>query len=346
MANTKHIILAIDGGGLRGIVPIQFLKYIEKRTGKRCHQLFNLISGTSTGGLIACAISVGNGNNPLFDLPAIEKIYIDHGKDIFPSAKGIGKFFRTIKSFIDPTYSAKGLSTVLKNKFGNTTMLDCMVPIMVPAFDLKNNNAIMFKYRHAKKNNLLNLALYDICRATSAAPTYLPSHKFDYLDENSGNMLERVCIDGGVYINNPGVASYVEYTKYFTDFYAKTGETFDPKNLFLLSLGTGHYGKQIDKSKTMGQLEWVSKISDVMMQAVNMITTYECNELLADSNFLRLQIEIEEEKYADMADSSDDTRNYMVALADKYLALQNTQYLIDAFLFNAGLIDQPNPPVV
>lgn len=346
MENTKHIILAIDGGGLRGIVPLQFLKYIEKRTGKRCHQLFDFISGTSTGGLIACAIAVGKDNQPLYDLPAIEKIYIDHGKDIFPSAKGIAKFFRTVKSFIDPTYSAKGLSNVLKEKFGSHTLLDCMVPIMVPAFDLKNNNAIMFKYRHAKKNNLLNLDLYDICRATSAAPTYLPSHKFNYLDENTGNNLERVCIDGGVYINNPSVASYVEYTKYFSDFYSKNGESFDKNNLFLLSLGTGRYGRNIDKSKTMGQLEWAPKIADVMMQGVNMITTYETNELFVPGNFLRLQIQIEEEKYSDMADSGDDTRNYLINLANSYLELQNTKFQIDAFLFNAGLIDKPDSPAV
>ena len=346
MENTKHIILAIDGGGLRGIVPLQFLKYIEQRTGKRCHQLFDFISGTSTGGLIACAIAVGKDNQPLYDLPAIEKIYVEHGNDIFPSAKGIGKFFRTVKSFIDPTFSAKGLSSVLKEKFGSSTLLDCLIPIMIPAFDLKNNNAIMFKYRHAKKNNLLNLDLYDICRATSAAPTYLPSHKFNYLDENTGIILERVCIDGGVYINNPSVASYVEYTKYFSDFYSKNGELFDRNNLFLLSLGTGRYGKNIDKSKTMGQLEWAPKIADVMMQGVNMITTYQTNELFVPGNFLRLQIQIEEEKYSDMADSGDDTRNYMINLANQYLELQNTKYQIDAFLFNAGLIDKPNSPEV
>lgn len=96
----------------------------------------------------------------------------------------------------------------------------------------------------------------------------------------------------------------------------------------------------------MGQLEWAPKIADVMMQGVNMITTYETNELFVPGNFLRLQIQIEEEKYSDMADSGDDTRNYLINLANSYLELQNTKFQIDAFLFNAGLIDKPDSPAV
>ncbi|HQV00308.1 MAG: patatin-like phospholipase family protein [Bacteroidia bacterium] len=344
--STKYLLLSIDGGGLRGIVPLQFLKYIENRTGKRIQNCVHFIAGTSTGGLIACALAVQKDNQPKFGLSDIEKIYIEHGKDIFPEANAIGKFFRKLKSVVDPTFSAKGLSAVLKSNFGSDTMLNCTIPILVPAFDLKNNFAVMFKYRHAKKDPALNVSLYDICRSTSAGPTYLPSHKFECMDENTGRIIERVCIDGGVYINNPGVAAYVEFRKYFKDFYSKPNDEHNENNWFMLSLGTGRYSDSIDKSKTMGQIEWATKISDVMMQGVNMVTSYECNELFKTGNFLRLQIEIDDEKHSDMADSSDATRNYLIQKANTYLADPKVQYQIEAFLYNAGLIETPvGPPV-
>jgi patatin-like phospholipase/acyl hydrolase len=157
--STKYLLLSIDGGGLRGIVPLQFLKYIEQRTGKRIQDCFHFIAGTSTGGLIACALAVQKNNQPKFKLSDIENIYIENGKDIFPQGNAIGKFFRKLKSIVDPTFSAKGLSQVLKNNFGDDTMLDCSIPILVPAFDLKNNYAVMFKYRHAKKDQALNVSL-------------------------------------------------------------------------------------------------------------------------------------------------------------------------------------------
>ena len=83
----KFRILSIDGGGLRGVVPLTILKKVEAITGKRITENFDLIAGTSTGGLIACAISVKdiqNDTQPLYTLDEILKVYVKRGKEIFP----------------------------------------------------------------------------------------------------------------------------------------------------------------------------------------------------------------------------------------------------------------------
>src|SRR4028119_1606200 len=82
---AKFRILSLDGGGLRGIISVIVLKEMERRSGKRITDLFDMVAGTSTGGLIACGITVSdNGISPKYTLEEIEKIYVENGKDIFP----------------------------------------------------------------------------------------------------------------------------------------------------------------------------------------------------------------------------------------------------------------------
>ena len=304
----KIRILSLDGGGLRGIIPVLILKEIERRSGEKIFNLFDLISGTSTGGLIACGITVSDdGKNPKYTIQQIEDIYTHRGNDIFPKRSGFSKFLNSLSSLKNPHFSAEGIDKVLTEYFGTKRLTDCLKPLIVTSFDLYNNESLFFKSRHAFSDPQKNATLKDVCRATSAAPTYLPAYKFMF--DNKA----RVCIDGGVYINNPTIVSLVEITKYHTD------KIYDFPSIALsdvvvLSLGTGHYSSNIARNKveSWGLLDWATKISDVMMQAVNQATNYQAEELTKEGNFMRINLDIMEEKYADMADSSDETRNYLV----------------------------------
>lgn len=304
----KFRILSIDGGGLRGIVPVLILREIERRSGKKIYELFDLISGTSTGGLIACGITVSdNGQTPKYSLQQIEDIYTTRGKDIFPKRNVVGKFFNSISSLKNPRFSDRGIEKVLTEYFGTKRITDCLKPILVACFDLYNNEALFFKSRQAIKNASKNALLKDVCRATSAAPTYLPAYKFSF-----GNKT-RVCVDGGVYINNPTVASLVEVSKYHKeDIYGFADICLD--DIQVLSLGTGHYSNDIARKRVegWGLLDWATKITDVMMQAVNQTADYEARELTEKEDYLRINPNITEEKYADMADSADETRYYLI----------------------------------
>jgi patatin-like phospholipase/acyl hydrolase len=306
----KFRILSIDGGGLRGVVPVLIIQEIERRTGKKITDLFDLIAGTSTGGLIACGLAVSdNGTTPKYTIEDIAKVYSDRGKDIFPEKNFLKSIISGITALKQPKYSAKGLQKVLEELFGNTRMSDCIKPVFVSSFDLFNNEALLFKSRHALNYAENNALLVDVCRATSAAPTYLPAYKFIY--ENK----QRVCVDGGIYMNNPSMGALIEVLKYHNESpYNRAELKLD--DVTVLSLGTGHYTGEIARQKveSWGLLDWASKITDVMMQAVNQTTTYETEELLSTGNFLRINPHILDPRFADMADSSKKAHDYFVSL--------------------------------
>ncbi len=299
----------MDGGGLRGIIPVLVLQEIERRAkGKRIHELFDLFSGTSTGGLIACAVAVGaDGKNPLLTLDQILAVYTEQGKDIFPSQSWLGSALTKITSLKRPEYSPAGLDKVLRDLLGHKRIADCLKPIFIPSYDLFNNEDVFFKSRHAMTDPTANSELYDVCRATSAAPTYFPAYDCSYEGK------KRTFIDGGMFMNNPALGSIVEVSKYHADpIYNRPNLNFG--DICLLSLGTGHYTADIARKKveSWGLLDWAKPITDIMMQGMNQAVTYETEELLDDGNFLRLTLQIEDPKYASMSDSSPQTRDYLI----------------------------------
>ena len=150
---TKKVrILSIDGGGLRGIVPLLILKEIEKETGKKIHELFDVIVGTSTGGIIACGLTcTKDGVNPFLTIDQLIELYTTKGNVIFPYSKNIfSKVIRGVNSVFNPKFSPKGLDGLLENYFGDMMLSQSLKPIIVSSYDLKSNEVIMFKTRTAK----------------------------------------------------------------------------------------------------------------------------------------------------------------------------------------------------
>jgi patatin-like phospholipase/acyl hydrolase len=316
---SKFNILSIDGGGLRGIVPLRILQELERRTGKRVHQLFDMMAGTSTGGLIASCLSLRKepgSFDPLYSPDALSKLYTDYGSTIFPPSGSIGKFFKKINNLYNPAFDDKGIDKVLKMFIADQRINDAIMPLLISTYNLNGNQPVFFKSSEAHTDPTANALIYDICRATSAAPTYLPSYSFPY----KGQMLTG--IDGGVYVNNPAMASLAELSKWGkSGFYKKRdGSTsIEMADVCVVSLGTGSYTGSITQQQAVGwgQLDWVTRITDIMMKGVNQTTHYESNEVLYDGQYIRLDMAIGEEKYADMTDSSESTRNYLLTEVDK-----------------------------
>ena len=162
----------------------------------------------------------------------------------------------------------------------------------------------MFKTRNAVWNKeLYNAKLKDVCRATSAAPTYLPSFEMEYDGK------KRICIDGGIYINNPAMAGVSDVLRSI--------EGLNIKDIECLSLGTGVYSDNLGMKKThsWGLLNWAKPITTLMMQASSKATTYECNEIL--KKHLRLQVCIGDESKSDMSDSRPETTKYIIDKVNK-----------------------------
>lgn len=298
----KIKVLSIDGGGLRGIIPLLILKKIEEIEGKRIHELFDLIIGTSTGGIIACGLTATkDGKTPELTIDKLIELYTTKGNQIFPHKKNIiTKLTSKINSIFNPTFSSNGLDKLLTDYFGDMKLSNTLTPIIVTSYDLRNNEVLMFKSRKSNEENY-NVKLKDICRATSAAPTYLPSYEMKYGGK------DRICIDGGVYINNPSMAGITDVIR------NKYGiSDLELSDVSLLSLGTGLYTEDIGMKNTpkWGLLEWAKPITSVMMQGSSKSIDYECNELL--DIYLRIQININKKDKSDMSDSRSETTNYII----------------------------------
>lgn len=335
----KYCILSIDGGGLRGVVPLTILKAFEAKTNKRIHELFNFIAGTSTGGLISAAISIKNPLNPtmpLYTLDDVIDVYVHRGHEIFPERTKLGSLLHDGEDLFRPKFNDKGIKAVFTDVLKNYKMLDCLNDIMICSYDLNNNLPLFFKSRAAKLNAAQNALLYDICRATSAGPSYLPSYEFIY--PNDADDPKRNCIDGGVYVNNPSMAALVEFAKYHQDYLPSTSEDadIDYNDVFVLSLGTGSYTGKINDSDTLnkGEIYWAQQISEIMMRGVNRATDYEMNEMMNKGNYLRLSIAIDNDTHSEMTNSSSETTQYLVAATNDMLAQQdkNINDFIDRIL--------------
>lgn len=305
---SKVRILSLDGGGLRGIAPLLILKEIEQRTGKRIHELFDIITGTSTGGIIACGlVATLDGVNPILSVDDLIDLYKKNGDIIFPQPKNrINKILVGIKSIFDPKFSEKGLSSLLNENFSTTRLSKSLKPIIVTSYDIKNNEVVMFKSRASNIKDENGEAIYDcdmvdVCRATSAAPTFLPSYIMNY----SGK--DRVLIDGGVYMNNPTMAAVSDLLKH-----GNNGEKVFLKDISCLSIGTGEYIKDLneDKSPDWGVINWARPIATMMMQATSKAVVYESEQII--KKYMRLQFTIDDGSRSDFTDSRPETTEYLI----------------------------------
>lgn len=315
-------ILSIDGGGLRGVVPLTILKKVEELTGKPIWQSFDLIAGTSTGGLITSSLTMRDAHDPgqsKYSLDDILNIYLTRGREIFPPrSTRIGEFLETIDDTLHPKFGEEGIDRVFRDVCGEARIADALTHMMVCAYDLTNNIPLFFKSRAAKQNAAQNISIYDICRATSAGPTYLPAYECYYPKDDHDP--KRLCIDGGVYVNNPSLAALSEFSKYHHQYgYGNANEDINYRDVFVLSVGTGTYAGRItpEQAKHKGEIFWATRITDVMMRGVNKTTDYHMNEMMEPGNYLRLSINIMQEEFSEMTRADKAASDYLIGETNK-----------------------------
>jgi patatin-like phospholipase/acyl hydrolase len=342
----KFKILSIDGGGLRGIIPLQIIREIEILTGEPIHKTFDLIAGTSTGGLLTCSLSFSDeksiiGNTRKFDLDAIQKIYVERGKEIFPKYNLIWRNFNDFKKWLRPQFSPTSLNNILIEHFGDSRLTSCLKPIFITSYNIHRNLPVYFTTREATLQDEKNAKLVEVCRATSAAPTYFPSFSFNFDSENI------VCIDGGIVMNNPAIGALVEvlgnsdYKHYKID-----GERLDLKDICILSLGTGRIKKN-HKSITAhkwGRINWIKPVIDIATGGPVKIVHNQISTIFSSSNlernYLRMDIDIDEE-FSEMSDSSDATLNYLLSETKSQISNNHTlKDKLKRFLDENGAIDE------
>ncbi len=255
-------ILSIDGGGIRGILPARVLQHIEVQTGKKIAELFDLIAGTSTGGILGCGLFKGKSAKDLGDL------YAQRGGEIF--AHSLWRTVRTVGGVEGPRYDAASLETILGNVLGGARLSDAPIgaELLVPTYVIQlpkpivvdnvptTRTPMLFKTWKARgvglaageTKEMFDFALRDVARATSAAPTYFAPAQYK---NKAGDTYASV--DGGLFANNPALCALVAAYKLYGD----------DRRYVLVSLGTGSLERPIpyDQAKGWGDLHWLHRCS-------------------------------------------------------------------------------------
>ncbi|XP_022027971.1 patatin-like protein 1 isoform X2 [Helianthus annuus] len=201
-------VLSIDGGGVRGLIPATILEFLEGELQKldgedaRIADYFDIIAGTSTGGLITAMLAAPNEHRrPLFKAKEIIDFYLHMCPKIFPQ-HWCYTFIRRLKSLIrGPMYDGKCLHDFIRKKLVDTRLGDTLTNVVIPTFDIERLKPTIFSSIEVNEKPYMNAYLSDICIATSAAPTYLPPHYFE--TSQGGKKHKFDLIDGGVALNNP-----------------------------------------------------------------------------------------------------------------------------------------------
>ena len=232
-------ILSVDGGGIRGIIPAILLSHIEKHFNKPTAKIFDLIAGTSTGGILALALNVKDKNgNPKYSATDLIRLYEEKGRLIFNK-----RFWK--RGIIDEIYSFNNIDRVLNEYLGNNQFGNCLTKTVITAYELESRQNYEFKsWQNEHKNYLMK----DLARCTSAAPTFFEAKKLN----------NKSYIDGGVFANNP---SFIAYDN------AKS--LFPNEQLTIISIGTGKATRPIsyEKAKSWGFLEWTKPIIDILFDS-------------------------------------------------------------------------------
>ena len=251
-------ILSLDGGGIRGLYTAEVLRHFEEAFGP-INEYFDMICGTSTGGLLALALSKG--------LPAAQIVafYKEKGPIIFPEKKLLNETRGKLRQyFTNGKYANGPLEEALKGVLGETQMSEAKTLLCIPSYNLTSGRPRIFKYPHPEGHNYASKygSMLDAALATSAAPTYFPV-KF---------INNCYYTDGGVWANNPVLCGIQDALEYFVGedkelLGPNKGLVFD--NYKILSLGClpekhgwEHTGETEDIEMSLA--DWNKKLIETM----------------------------------------------------------------------------------
>jgi uncharacterized protein len=240
-------ILAIDGGGVRGLIPAIVIAQLEKDLGLPITKIFDVFVGNSAGGMLALLLTKpdANQNKPAFTAAQIVEKVKSMSAQMFGGVQ---------KSTLDKTkaklrkaknllatgaqYNPEVLEKFAAETYESTTLSQAIKPVFVATFDLNSEATLILSTPLAKRSKLFDFKMADIARATSAAPFYFPVHPLEFTNNEKGTGLKMQLIDGGIGSNNPTLIGMMDVTKEYC-----TVPAYE-----VLSLGTGtakhHFEKE------------------------------------------------------------------------------------------------------
>lgn len=273
-------VLVLDGGGIRGVIPATLLAEIERRTGKRIAEMFDLIGGTSTGGILALGLTTPDPHDatkPRYTAEQLVALYAEKGNVIF--RKSFWHELVTLHGLLGSKYRVRGLEDVLRTYFGDSRLKDAVSEVLITSYDLESRDPWFLARHKARDSSASDFPMLVVARATSAAPTYFRA-------EQLPGGLPTAMVDGGVYANNPGVCCLVESWKVFRH-----------RDTLVVSLGTGQVTKPIHyrQARAWGLIGWARPLIDVIFDGQSDTADHQLGWLLPDREgprYFRFQTEL------------------------------------------------------
>jgi len=316
---VKRFVLSVDGGGIRGIIPAFFLselkKVLERNGVKRpYHQIFDIIAGTSTGGLITLALTVPlykKSDGDLYDINGgvyaeqLPELYKMFGNRVFPGNRN--RVRKIIRQIFTSKYSPDPFRTVLREIFKNHTVKEALTNVLITTFDMKTMQPVFIKKRplNAGGDTDPDFYMVDAALSTAAVPTYFPpvyTSRIDKFDDSY------CLIDGGIFCINPAMSAFIEARKIFPD----------SSEYIILSLGTGNQKEEYktDKMRNWGFFNWIAPWLGVpLITAVGegqKISTNHMLKKLPQVTLFRFDIDLGSEK-AGIDDGNTENIEYLLA---------------------------------
>lgn len=295
-ARPKYKILSIDGGGIRGIIPALLLAEIERRTQKPIFSLFDLITGTSSGGILALGLTkprlssdVSN-NLPLAEYTAEDllQLFLEYGVEIFYEPLFERLLGPLEDIFLQPKYPSESKEEIFMKYFGNALIENNLKEVFVTSYDIEQRIPIFFTNKLEKQQieskNFQKLcggfSLLDAALATSATPTYFAPHRL-VNPHNSG--IAYTLIDGGVFANNPAHLAILEAQ---ISSKRKAQKVLNTEDILVVSLGTGSLTSvyPYKEVKNWGLLQWGRPLLNIMFDGSSEVVAGELEQLFEPSD--------------------------------------------------------------
>jgi uncharacterized protein len=308
-------VLCIDGGGVRGIYAATILREIERRTGQPICKLFDVIVATSTGAILAAGLtfpSEKDQTQPAYSAQDLVDMYMNKSSFIF----SLLLHYRFLGLY-GPKYDAGPLMSLLKERFHDKTLKDLISDVNFTAYSLNEKTGHVFSADEARLHADKNEFIYNVLRASTAAPTIF----------NPVQLFNKILCDGGVFFNNPVMLGILTGIK-------KHGKQLHEMDV--VSVGTGYSNevKDLKSYESFSKLSWADELMNAFLNGNNQHFLVE--DLLKAAGqshgskggltYKRFTVGISEAKNLEIDNYTPENLKYLVELAEKQIKLLDADF--------------------
>lgn len=332
-------VLSIDGGGIRGIIPAIILAELENRLGKPIAELFDLIAGTSTGGVLAVGLTKPDSSNPVGDsLPEanrsqyeakeLVKMYREKGDRIF--YEPLHERFTKTDDLLRPKYLSVGRDEILEEYLGNVKIEKALTSVLLTSYDIELRMPVFFVSDRSSESmgeSFRKIGSGFTMKQAAMAPTFFEPYHLPTIQTQSGFY---TLVDGGVVANNPTSLAIMEAIISSK----KAGEKLDIDEILVVSLGTGSLCRRYpyQEARNWGLISWAEPIVSILMDANSESVASQLEQLLPPiqgypKKYYRFQVPLTEAN-DDMDDASPENIKKLEKLAHQLVAEKH--YEIDS----------------